>query len=120
MGTDIKLGSRGAQWLLMTKIHWRVIRKEWQSESFVLISLGATAMGLVLPALAGWAVAALEDVSIRLPVIARPGYALVIAVTAALFLSCLALRKRLPGYAEERSVRDVLAAGLSNLFMGPR
>ena len=94
--------------LLMTKIHFRVIRKEWQTESFALLSYASAILGLVLPPLAGLAVRMLDPVGITIPGVAQGSHGIVILVSAVLMVSALSLRSRLPGYSEERSSGDVL------------
>lgn len=89
--------------LVVTKVHWRVTQPAWQGESFVLIALGHSVLGLVLAPVAGLAVRQIEAAGLALPGAPHGGYALVLLAVALLMVGALFLRKRLPGYFEERS-----------------
>lgn len=90
--------------LLLTKVHFRVVKREWQTEAFILLICAPSLVATVFSPLAGLAVKQLGRFQFTIPGTVLPNYALVIMSGAVLFASGWFLRKGLPSYHQEKSV----------------
>jgi hypothetical protein len=94
--------------LVITRLHYRVIRRKWQSESFTLIQYGNAVLGMVLPPSAGYLVGVISETGLHIPGVALPGHGIIMLAAAGLLVLALLTRNRIPGYGEEISAREIL------------